>query len=287
MFALSTPQAAATLASTTVGYEIGLFSESVVNAVLVLIFVSVVVATLVAEHYKVKVEIPPPGSRAIGEHVLVAIAELEPAPVALRLARRVAEQEAGIVDVLLVQSTEVAGAERRDRLGELATLCRRLGIDADPQIRVTDHFARAILHAASDRDASMVMAVDGEAGRESSTQSWADIVALTLPAPGDRRARGARPAAAARPPGRPRAGRGRGVVAGGGAGRRRAARAGADGRRPGRHRGLEPGDVAIAPVENWDELARAYPPDGAVLVAVPDGLLPDAPPDPAQPAATA
>ena len=166
MFALSTPQAAATLASTTVGYQIGLFSESVVNAVLVLIFVSVVVATLVAEHYKVKVEIPPPGSRAIGEHVLVAIAELEPAPVALRLARRVAEQEAGIVDVLLVQSTEVAGAERRDRLGELATLCRRLGIDADPQIRVTDHFARAILHAASDRDASMVLAVDGEAGRD-------------------------------------------------------------------------------------------------------------------------
>ena len=51
--------------------------------------------------------------------------------------------------------------------------------------------------------------------------------------------------------------------------------------------GLKPGDVAIAPVENWEELARAYPPDGAVLVAVPDGLLPDTPPDPAQPAATA
>ena len=85
----------------------------------------------------------------------------------------------------------------------------------------------------------------------------------------------------------PEPGRGRGGVAGGGAGRRRAARAGADGRRPRRDRGLEPGDVAIAPVESWDELARAYPPDGAVLVAVPDGLLPDTPPDPAQPAATA
>ena len=110
MFALSTPQAAATLASTTVGFQIGLFSDSVVNAVLVLIFVSVVLATLVAEHYKIKVELPPAGSRAIGEHVLVAIADLEPAPVALRLARRIAEQEAGVVDVLLIQSTEVARA---------------------------------------------------------------------------------------------------------------------------------------------------------------------------------
>ena len=286
MFALSTPQAAATLASTTVGYQIGLFSESVVNAVLVLIFVSVVVATLVAEHYKVKVEIPPPGSRAIGEHVLVAIAELEPAPVALRLARRVAEQEAGIVDVLLVQSTEVAGAERSDRLGELATLCRRLGIDADPQIRVTDHFARAVLHAASDRNASMVLAVDGEAGRDS-TQSWADIVALTLPAPVivvrgqlDRPLRLVRLVAP-----EPAEGAASSLAAELVAAVPREPEpmaAGPDGIAE-----LEPGDVAIAPVDSWDELARAYPPEGAVLVAVPDGLLPDAPPDLAQPTATA
>ena len=286
MFALSTPQAAATLASTTVGYQIGLFSESVVNAVLVLIFVSVVVATLVAEHYKVKVEIPPPGSRAIGEHVLVAIAELEPAPVALRLARRVAEQEAGIVDVLLVQSTEVAGAERSDRLGELATLCRRLGIDADPQIRVTDHFARAVLHAASDRDASMVLAVDGEAGRDS-TQSWADIVALTLPAPVivvrgqlDRPLRLVRLVAP-----EPAAGAASSLATELVAAVPREPEpmaAGPDGIAE-----LAPGDVASAPVESWDELARAYPPEGAVLVAVPDGLLPDAPPDLAQPTATA
>ena len=49
MWALTTPQAAATLAATTVGFEIGLFDESVVNAVLVLILVSMIVSTLVAE----------------------------------------------------------------------------------------------------------------------------------------------------------------------------------------------------------------------------------------------
>jgi Kef-type K+ transport system membrane component KefB len=49
MWALTTPQAAATLAATSVGFEIGLFDESVVNAVLVLILVSMIVSTLVAE----------------------------------------------------------------------------------------------------------------------------------------------------------------------------------------------------------------------------------------------
>jgi Kef-type K+ transport system membrane component KefB len=282
MFALSTPQAAATLASTTVGFQIGLFSDSVVNAVLVLIFVSVVLATLTAEHYKVRVSLPPAGSRAIGEHVLVAVADLEPAPVALRLARAVAEREAGVVDVLLVQSTERDAAERRDRLGELGALCRRLGIDADPDIRVTDHFARTVLLAASDRDASMVMAVDGEEGRDGQG-SWADIVALTVPAPMtvvrgklDRPLRMVR-LVAPEPGEEPAAALAAELIA---AVPREATRMGPDG-----IAGLEAGDVAIAPVGSWEELGSAYPPDGAVLVAVPDGLLPDVPPDPAQPAA--
>src|SRR6185436_17283440 len=49
VYGLTTPQAAATLAATTVGFQIGLFSESVVNAVLVLVLVSVIVATLVTD----------------------------------------------------------------------------------------------------------------------------------------------------------------------------------------------------------------------------------------------
>ena len=46
MFVLTTPQAAATLAATTVGFQIGLFSTAVVNAVLVLILVSIVMSTV-------------------------------------------------------------------------------------------------------------------------------------------------------------------------------------------------------------------------------------------------
>lgn len=51
MFALTAPQAAATLAATVVGFEIGLFSTTVVNAVLVLILVSIVVASVLAPRF--------------------------------------------------------------------------------------------------------------------------------------------------------------------------------------------------------------------------------------------
>jgi Kef-type K+ transport system membrane component KefB len=49
MFVLTAPQAAATLAVTLIGFEIGLFSTSVVNAVLVLIVLSIVLSAVLAE----------------------------------------------------------------------------------------------------------------------------------------------------------------------------------------------------------------------------------------------
>ena len=49
MLGLTVPQAAAALAATIVGFDIGLFDQSVVNAVLVLILVSIVVGTLLVE----------------------------------------------------------------------------------------------------------------------------------------------------------------------------------------------------------------------------------------------
>jgi Kef-type K+ transport system membrane component KefB len=129
VFALSFPQAAATLAATTVGFDMGLFSELVVNAVLVLILVSVVVSTLVAERGKTRVALPPAAKRALGERVLVAISDLEGAPLALRLARAAAERPAGVVEPLLL--LHHGTTDKQAQLDRLFGLCRRLGIDAD------------------------------------------------------------------------------------------------------------------------------------------------------------
>ena len=73
MWGLTIPQAAATLAATVIGFDIGLFDQSVVNAVLVLILVSIVVATFVVERVKGDVAVPHEDGQRLGHLVLVAL----------------------------------------------------------------------------------------------------------------------------------------------------------------------------------------------------------------------
>ena len=177
MWALTTPQAAATLAATTVGFEIGLFDESVVNAVLVLILVSMIVSTLVAERTVDRVQLPPETAPALGERVLVAVADLDAAPLGLRVARALAAAHAGVIEVLLIEPAGSEPARRRADLDRLDGLCHRLGIDTEPTLRVTDHRARSTMLAASDFVASMVIAVGPADDR------WAETVGLHERAP--------------------------------------------------------------------------------------------------------
>jgi len=51
IFGLSVPQAAATLAATIVGFEIGLFDEFVVNGAIMMIFVSCIIAPIVVQRH--------------------------------------------------------------------------------------------------------------------------------------------------------------------------------------------------------------------------------------------
>ncbi len=263
VFALTAPQAAATLAATTVGYEIGLFSESVVNAVLVLILASVVIATLVAERAKTKVARPGAADRELGEHVLVAVVDLAAAPLALRLARSIAAGAAGLVEVVLLHAADVPRARRVADLDRLNGLCKRLEIDADPEVRVGDHLGRSVVHLADDHHASLVLVADAPEG-----VGWPEAAAEHAPAPvalvrgavdeplgalrlvvpeaGDGVAA---ELAAALPPKVPRTPAG-------------------DGSPP------EPGQVAIAAVDGWDDdLARLAPAPGAAVVLVPERAL--------------
>jgi Kef-type K+ transport system membrane component KefB len=259
VFGLTVPQAAATLAATTVGFQIGLFSESVVNAVLVLILVSVVVATLVVEREKVRVEIPPPAGKSLGEHVLVAVADLDAAPLALRLARAIADREAGVVDVIRLEPAGATATERQADIDRLLGLCRRLGIDADPGMRVTDHRPRAAILAANDLEASLLL-VAGDCD-----EPWADAASLAAAPVVVVRGAQDRPLQTVRVVEREGedgiAARIAATLPG------RAERVSRDAL-PG---DLEPRDVAIAAVDGWDALAGPAPPDDVGLVLVTDG----------------
>ena len=144
---------------------------------LVLILVSMIVSTLVAERTVDRVELPPESIPALGERVLVAVADLDAAPLGLRVARALAAAHAGVIEVVLIEPAGSEPARRRADLDRLDGLCHRLGIDTEPTLRVTDHRARSTMLAASDFLASMVIAVGPADDR------WAETVALRERAP--------------------------------------------------------------------------------------------------------
>ncbi|MFZ0384222.1 MAG: cation:proton antiporter [Solirubrobacteraceae bacterium] len=267
MWALTTPQAAATLAATTVGFQIGLFDESVVNAVLVLILVSMIVSTLVAERTVGGVQLPPETVPALGERVLVAVADLDAAPLGLRVARALAAAHAGVIEVVLIEPVGSDLARRRADVDRLDGLCHRLGIDTEPALRVTDHRARATMLAASDFLASMVIAVGPADDR------WAETVAVHERAP-VAIIEGAldRPLAAVECVATAPASDSAGAVVSELLAVMPTAVAINETTDIAMIARLQPGQLGIATVGEWDRLTAVRPPDGAALLLVPEAL---------------
>ena len=190
VFALTSPQAAATLAATTVGFEIGLFGESVVNAVLVLILVSVTVATVVAERAKARVTPPAGVRRELGEHVLVAVEDPEVAETALRIGARIAEPIGGAVAVILLEPVSAA-ASRDGELAQLEALCGGVGLESEPTRLTTASFAEGVFHAALSIDATLILAAERHDRGGSVVGTWAETVSGVGAAPvGNRSRRG-------------------------------------------------------------------------------------------------
>jgi hypothetical protein len=158
MYVLTIPQAAATLAVTLIGFEIGLFGTSVVNAVLVLILVSIVVAALVAQ--RVVLWIPPRASskRALGGKVLVVTPSTGPTDAAVRAATLIARPDGGHSDVLITRTP----AEQRPDPAVVRALEKRIfshGFDGHVHTRVTG-LSEAVTQATIAAEASLVIVDD-------------------------------------------------------------------------------------------------------------------------------
>jgi Kef-type K+ transport system membrane component KefB len=183
MFVLTTPQAAATLAATLVGFDIGLFGTSVVNAVLVLIFVSILVSTLLADRFAARIPVPAPPAGALGERVLVAVGLSGPSPAALRLAEALVSSDSGVVDVVIVR-TEEEGSLASGQLRSLERSILRGSIDGQVRAVVDRSVADAVAHAALPHRPSVVIidgtSVDVDADRDPLARHLADIPAIVI-----------------------------------------------------------------------------------------------------------
>jgi Kef-type K+ transport system membrane component KefB len=154
MYVLSEPQAAATLAVALVGYEIGLFGTAVVNAVLVLILVSIVVSALIAQ--RVVVWLPARAAKPpLGGSVLVVTLSRGPTDAAMRAATLLMRPDGGRGDVLIAR-TESEPALDAAGLRAVESRILRHGFDGHVRTAV-DSVADAVRREMLSLDSSLVI----------------------------------------------------------------------------------------------------------------------------------
>jgi Kef-type K+ transport system membrane component KefB len=158
MYVLTLPQAAATLAVTLIGFELGLFDTSVVNAVLVLILVSITVAAVLAQ--RVVGWVPPQlgHSPPLGHHVLVVTRSKEPSDHAMRIARLLVRPDGGRSDVLIANG---AAGPPPDAKGRRAIEQRLVRHGFDGHVQADAHELNdAVAHSLESAEHSLVIVDD-------------------------------------------------------------------------------------------------------------------------------
>ncbi|HUW04003.1 MAG TPA: cation:proton antiporter [Acidimicrobiales bacterium] len=160
LFSMSVAQAAATLAATVIGFDIGLYASDVVNAVMVVVAVSLVVTSIGTNRFAP--EIPPPVEerRRAGEAILVPILSgMEGLADLLRLGGDLADPAGGIVQPLIPVTSPDRSAilEGRARQAEVDQVLRELGGDAETGLRVSRSVSAGLHQAGIESDASLLL----------------------------------------------------------------------------------------------------------------------------------
>jgi Kef-type K+ transport system membrane component KefB len=182
MLGMTLPQAAATLAATVIGFDIGLFDQSVVNAVLVLILVSIIAATLMVERAIPGVPVPKEEGHGLGSRVLVALEDPGQAQIGFAIGARIAARDTGVVRALLGN----APADKRARESTLARLRQvgfAIGVDTDPSFIVHGTFAEGIVNAVAEHEPSFVLIGQRRASVAPVLGSPAEAVAASIASP--------------------------------------------------------------------------------------------------------
>ncbi len=161
LFSLTIPQAAATLAATIVGFDIGLFGTDVVNAVLVLIAVSLVLSAVLAPVFTRRIAVSAPSAGRIGRRVLLAMGAHDTLRRGVaELAQRLAASDDGIVvPVVIVVEDDPPDESEWHQIGSVLVL---LGIDRPMEVFVDTATGAGIRHAARSFRCTSVVVDDPE-----------------------------------------------------------------------------------------------------------------------------
>jgi Kef-type K+ transport system membrane component KefB len=159
MFSLSAAQAAATLAAIVVGLNVGLIDEETVNAVMMVILVTCIVAPAAASRYAARLPRPAP-DRDLGEVVVVPMANPATAPRLMRVASAFARADGGIVVPLMVvpSETDQEGLQQaRDLDDEVMQVAQSAGAEARSVLRIDASAEAGIAHTVVEHQGSLLV----------------------------------------------------------------------------------------------------------------------------------
>jgi hypothetical protein len=159
MFSLSTAQAAATLASTIIGFEIGLYGEDIVNAVMVVIVISLFVSGLGSSYFAPRITQAESDEQRLGETIVIPLAEGVDPTDAIWLAGEIAAPDGGLVVPLVVAVNDDAEgmATAQDRLQSADTSLRGVGLTGEPELRVANSISGGVDRFMVERSGSLVL----------------------------------------------------------------------------------------------------------------------------------
>jgi Kef-type K+ transport system membrane component KefB len=168
MFALSSAQAAATLAAILVGVDIGLIDTTTLNAVVAVIAVTCLFSSWLGNRTARQLPHPPPRTE-VGASVVVPVARPDSARPLVRLAASLARPDSGFVVPVIVSSPE-ASEEEFDRTVEMkdeaVSMALSHGVESEGVVRVDSSPSEGIHHTVVERRASlMVVGWKGQTSR--------------------------------------------------------------------------------------------------------------------------
>jgi hypothetical protein len=159
MSGLSGSQAAATLATTLVGAKLGLFDKQTINAVLVVILVSLVVTPAVVSFFGKRVTSDATETAAIGKSVLVPVWGASSRP-ALTLAGQLASEDGGIVLPASFGNESSSAAElttQRSLGADAEAWLAKEGLESKRLFRVARTVPEGLLQAVEEESASLLV----------------------------------------------------------------------------------------------------------------------------------
>ncbi len=153
------PQAAATLAAASVGLSIGLFDQVVLNAVLVVVVLSLLISSATTQVFAGRVAVPHRDQRPIGQRVLVGLADDAQSGSLLPLATALARADAGTVDSVHIIADEITALSRPSPQlkAALAASVAAAGAEGEAHVRLDQSTALGLRNAAIETDASVLV----------------------------------------------------------------------------------------------------------------------------------